>query len=104
MPANRPYTYPLLRIKDDEVITTHGRITLPSNTDSRGDNSIDDIDDYTLIDLLIKDMEKVVVGGKVLTYLRDRRKVLKNDGLGGMSAADRRLLAELRVGVYNRWF
>jgi hypothetical protein len=108
MPANKPYTYPLLCIKDKEVETTRGRITLPSNADSGGDDSIDNINNYTLVDLLIKayeDMEKVVVGDRVLDYLRGLRGVLKKeDDLADMSAANRGLLAELRVGVYNRWF
>ena len=104
MPTNKPYTYPILCIKDKEVITIYSYITLPSNTNLRGDNSINNINNYTLINLLIKDIEKVVIIGKVFIYLYNRWKVLKNNSLGGMLAADRRLLAELRVGVYNRWF
>ena len=55
-----------------------------------------------LINLLIKDIKKVVIRGKVFIYLCNCWKVLKNNSLEGISAANRRLLVELRVGVYNR--
>ena len=104
MLINRLYTYPLLNIKDNKVITIYSYITLPSNTNLRGDNNINNINNYILINLLIKDIEKVVIRGKVLKYLYDFWKVLKKDGFGGVSGAGRSLLVKLRLGVYNDWF
>ena len=72
MLANRPYTYPLLYIKDNKVITIYSYITLPSNINLKGDNNINNINNYILINLLIKvykDIEKVVIRDRVLNYL-----------------------------------
>ena len=69
MPANRLYTYPFLYIKDNKVITIYSYITLPSNINLRGDNNINNINNYIFINLLIKDIKKVVIRGKVLIYL-----------------------------------
>ena len=54
MPANKQYTYLLLCIKDNKVKTISSHITLPSNTDLEEGNSINKINSYTLINLLIK--------------------------------------------------
>ena len=72
MPINRLYTYPLLYIKDNKIITIYSYITLLNNINLRGDNSINNINNYIFINLLIKiykDIEKVVIKDRVFNYL-----------------------------------
>ena len=69
MPTNKQYTYLLLYIKDKKVKTINSYITLLNNINLRGDNNINNINNYILINLLIKDIEKVVIRGKVFIYL-----------------------------------
>ena len=72
MPINKQYTYLILYIKDKEVTTIYSYITLPSNINLGGDNSINNINNYIFINLLIKvykDIKKVVIRDRVLHYL-----------------------------------
>ena len=74
MPINKQYTYLLLYIKDKEVKTINSYITFSSNTNLQEGNSINKINSYILINLLIKGYKeinkgKVVIKGKVLKYL-----------------------------------
>ena len=73
MLANKLYTYPILYIKDKKVITIKGNITLPSNTNLKEGNSINKINNYILINLLIniykENIIRVVIKNKVFKYL-----------------------------------
>ena len=73
MPINRHYTFPLLYIKDNKVKTIYSYITLLSNINLKENNSINKINNYIFINLLIniykENIIRVVIRDKVLRYL-----------------------------------
>ena len=70
---NKQYTYLILYIKDKEVITIKGYITLLSNINLKEGNSINKINNYIFISLLINVYKENIIGvvirDKVLRYL-----------------------------------